>query len=356
MSLIHVTVDGIPVEVEKGTTILAAAEKVGVNIPTLCYLKGLMPDGSCRICTVEIESRGRKKMDTACSAHCNEGDAIYTHSEAVTKARREILNMLLSNHPTNCFSCPSNGDCKLQDLCYEYGVKESSYPGEMSTLPVDDSNPFFTYDPKLCILCHRCVNTCHKVVGCGAIDTTERGFESVISTPFGIPWRESSCESCGNCVSACPTGALTSKRKQNYRPWQVTKKVRTTCPHCAVGCQYDLLVKDGKIVDTAAADGPSNHGLLCVKGRSSSFDFVHSPERLTDPLIRNHSTGEFEKASWDEALDLVANRFMEIKKEHGSEVLAGFACSRSTNEDIYMLQKMVRTCFGNNNTDNCARV
>ena len=356
MNLIHVTIDGIPIEVEQGTTILEAAEQIGVKIPTLCYLKGLMPDGSCRICTVEIENRGRSKMDTACSAHCSEGDHIQTRSEAVVKARRGILDMLLSNHPTNCFSCPSNGDCKLQDLCYEYGVRETSCPGEMSDLPVDDSNPFFTYDPNLCILCHRCVNVCHKLTGCGAIDTMERGFESVISPPFGMPWSESSCESCGNCVAACPTGALTSKWKKDYRPWQVEKAVRTTCPHCAVGCQFDLLVKDGRVVDTRAADGPSNKGLLCVKGRSGSFDFVHSGRRLTAPLIRDRATNEFREASWDEALDLVANRMMDIKKEYGPDALAGFACSRSTNEDIYMLQKMVRTCFGSNNTDNCARV
>lgn len=356
MSLIHVTIDGIPVEVEQGTTILEAAERVGVKIPTLCYLKGLLPDGSCRICTVEIENRGRSKTDTACSAHCAEGDSVHTMSEKVVEARRSILNMLLSNHPTDCFSCPSNGSCKLQDLCYEYGVKESTCPGEMSNLPVDDSNPFFTFNPNLCILCHRCVNTCHKIVGCGAIDTMERGFTSVIGTPFGVDWKDSDCESCGNCVAACPTGALTSKRKQNYRPWQVEKRVRTTCPHCAVGCQYDLLVKDNKIVDVEAADGPSNGGKLCVKGRFGSYDFVHSNRRLTDPLIKDRATGEFKKASWDEALDLVASKFMDLKSKYGPNSLAGFACSRSTNEDIYMLQKMVRTCFGNNNTDNCARV
>ena len=356
MSLIHVTIDGIPVEVEKGTTILEAAEKVGVQIPTLCHIKGLMPDGSCRICTVEIESRGRSSMDTACSAHCTDGSNILTKSPKVVAARRAILDMLLSNHPTNCFSCPSNGSCKLQDLCYEYGVERTSYPGAMTDLPVDDSNPFFSYDPKLCILCHRCVNTCHKLVGCGAIDTMERGFQSVISAPFGEKWIDSSCESCGNCVAACPTGALTSKRKLNYRPWQVDKRVRTTCPHCAVGCQYDLLVKNNKIVDVEAADGPSNQNKLCVKGRFGSYDFIHSNQRLTDPLIKDRATGEFRKASWDEALDLVATRFMDLKKEYGANSLAGFACSRSTNEDIYLLQKMVRTCFGNNNTDNCARV
>lgn len=343
-------------EVEKGTTILQAAEAAGITIPTLCYIKGLMPDGSCRMCMVEIENRGWSKLDTACSAHVSEGDVIQTKSEKVIASRRGVLDLLLSNHKTDCFSCPSNGACKLQDYSYEYGVEKTSYEGEMTDFPIDDSNPFFTYNPNLCILCHRCVNTCNKIVGRGAIDTAERGFNSVISTPFGVDLRDSSCESCGNCVAACPTGALTMKRRKEYRPWQVERKVLTTCPHCATGCQYYLVVKDGKVVDTEAANGPSNRGLLCVKGRSGSFDFVHSPERLKYPLIKNKETGEFERASWDEALDLVASKFMEIKKKYGPDALAGFACSRSPNEDIYMMQKLVRCAFGTNNVDNCARV
>lgn len=354
--MIHAIIDGIPVEVEKGTTILQAAEAAGITIPTLCYIKGLMPDGSCRMCMVEIENRGWSKLDTACSAHVSEGDVIQTKSEKVIASRRGVLDLLLSNHKTDCFSCPSNGACKLQDYCYEYSVEKTSYEGEMTDFPIDDSNPFFTYNPNLCILCHRCVNTCNKIVGRGAIDTAERGFNSVISTPFGVDLRDSSCESCGNCVAACPTGALTMKRRKEYRPWQVERKVLTTCPHCATGCQYYLVVKDGKVVDTEAANGPSNRGLLCVKGRSGSFDFVHSPERLKYPLIKNKETGEFERASWDEALDLVASKFMEIKKKYGPDALAGFACSRSPNEDIYMMQKLVRCAFGTNNVDNCARV
>jgi len=352
--MIHAIINGIPVQAEEGSTILQAAQKAGIEIPTLCYIKDLLPEASCRMCLVEIE--GNPKLVTACSFPIAEGNVIHTESERVVEQRKQILDLLLSNHRVSCFSCPSNGDCKLQDYCYKYGVEETTYPGERIDYEKDESNPFFTYDPTLCILCHRCVNTCHKIVGRGAIDTTERGFQSKISTPFGIDWMDSTCESCGNCVAACPTGALSMKRRKNYRPWEIDKKVLTTCPHCATGCQYYLLVKDGKIVDTEAYDGPSNKGLLCVKGRSGSFDFVHHPSRIKYPLIKNKETGEFERATWDEALDLVARKFMEIKKQYGSDSLAGFACSRSPNEDIYMVQKMVRTCFGNNNVDNCARV
>lgn len=354
--MVRLTIDNKVVEVAKGTTILNAAEQAGIEIPTLCYIKDLLPDGSCRMCMVEMESNGRTKMDTACTAQVSENLVVSTKSEKVIKARKNVLDMLLSNHKTDCFSCASNGDCKLQDLCYEYGVEKTTFEGESVDLPIDDTNPFFTYNPNLCVLCHRCVNTCHKIVGRGAIDTMQRGFTSVIGTPFDEDWRKTNCESCGNCVEVCPTGALTMKRRKDYRPYQVDKEVLTTCPHCGTGCQYKLLVKDNKIVDVKAADGKSNKGLLCVKGRSGSFDFVHSQDRIKYPLIKNHETGEFERATWDEALDLVASKFTEIKKEYGSESLAGFACSRSTNEDIYMMQKMVRCAFGTNSIDNCARV
>ena len=201
----------------------------------------------------------------------------------------------------------------------------------------------------------RCISVCNNIACNGTLKNGRSGTFHIVDAPFGSNYKETDCESCGNCASVCPTGALTLKREVHYRDWEV-KKVLTTCPHCATGCQYYLVVKDNRIVNVEPANGPSNHHRLCVKGRSGSFDFVHSKDRIKKPLIKDRSTGEFREATWEEAIGYTAERLMEIKKKYGPESLAGFACSRSANEDIYMVQKMVRTCFGTNNTDNCARV
>ena len=353
--MIHLTIDGIETSVKEDTTILNAAKEIGIKIPTLCYLEGINEIGSCRVCVVEVE--GMEKLPTACNTKVKEGMVVKTHTPKVIEARKMMLNLILSNHHRGCFSCEQNGDCELQDLCYEYGVEESTFKGTRKWIekPHIESHPFISYKPEYCIHCQRCISTCEKVTGRKAITLAKTGMFNIIDVPFGEDWDASLCESCGNCAQACPTGAITMKKKVKYRTWEA-EKVQTTCPHCAVGCQLNLIVKDGKIVGAEGADGPSNHGRLCVKGRSASYEFVDCDRRIRYPLIKNHDTGEFERASWDEALNLVASKFTEIKNEYGPETLAGFACSRSTNEDIYMLQKMVRTAFSSNNTDNCARV
>ena len=355
--MIQCTIDGKHIEAPDGVTILELARANGIDIPTLCYLKGVNDIGSCRLCMVEAE--GYDRLLASCKTVPKEGMVIRTDTERLEEYRREMLEFLLSNHRTNCMSCAENGECTLQALCNRYGVEESSYTGSRihieEKLPLRADNPYLQYDPGKCIHCQRCINTCNDLVCSGALQGGRSGVFHTVETPFGENWKETDCESCGNCAAVCPTGALTLKRALNYRSWE-TRRVRTTCPHCATGCQLDLIVRGNEIVNAEAADGPANHGLMCVKGRSASFGFVSSPDRLTAPLIRNRETGKFEEVTWDEAIAFTAKRFMELKEQYGPDALAGFACSRSTNEDVYMVQKMVRTCFGTNNTDNCARV
>lgn len=355
--MVNITVNGKALSVNENSTILEACSANKIRIPTLCYLKQINEIGSCRICMVEIE--GYKNLFAACRTKVQEGMVIFTESEKLTSYRKHMLELILSNHKVDCLNCARNGKCQLQALCNEYDIRDTEIKGSRrhieNKLPRLDSNPYLSYDPSKCIHCMRCISMCNRAAVNGALQTGRSGLFKTIEAPFGENWKSTICESCGNCATACPTGALTVKRKRKYRSWE-TKKVLTTCPHCATGCQFYLVVKDNKIVDVEAADGPSNHGLLCVKGRNGSFDFVHSPDRITTPLIKNRETGKFEPATWEEAISYTAKRLMEIKEKYGNESLAGFACSRSANEDVYMVQKMVRTCFGNNNTDNCARV
>ncbi len=355
--MVNITINGKLYQAEEGSTILTIARNNKIDIPTLCYMEGVSDVGSCRLCMVEVE--GFTNLLPACRTKAKDGMVITTESEKLLKYRKDMLKLILSNHNLDCMSCPANGTCELQNLCNQYDIKHADHKGTRhkieQKMPVLDNNPYISYDPSKCIHCMRCISVCHNIACNGALKNSRSGVFHVVDAPFGENYKETGCETCGNCASVCPTGALTLKRENKYRDWEV-KKVLTTCPHCATGCQYFLVVKDDTVVNVEPANGPSNHNRLCVKGRSGSFDFVHSKDRLTKPLIKDKATGEFKEATWEEAISYTAKRLMEIKGKYGDESLAGFACSRSANEDIYMVQKMVRTCFGNNNTDNCARV
>ena len=348
--MLNVTIDGINVDVPEGSTILQAAEIAGVEIPTLCYLKDLTPDASCRICLVEIE--GIPKLFAACSTPIANGNVIHTNTDKIIETRKAMLELMLSNHTTDCFSCQKNGECQLQNLCYEYGVETTPYVGEKRNDPIDDSNEFFTYNPNQCILCRRCVRTCQNLHGEGAIAVTERGFAAKVASPFGQLLKDSNCVSCGNCVSVCPVGALLPKAPAKFRPWEV-KRVQTTCTYCGVGCQQELLVKGNQIVESRPLYGPANKGLMCVKGKFG-YGFVNHPDRLTKPMIRKD--GELQPVEWDEAISYIAEKINAIKAESGPDALAGLSSARCSNEDNYIFQKMMRAAIGTNNVDHCARL
>jgi len=347
------TINHQKVSFEPGQTILEAARKNGIDIPTLCHLEFARPTGACRVCLVEI--KGASSLTAACDTPAAPGMIVATESEAVIKARQMVIELMMASGDHVCPVCEANGRCVLQDLAYRYQVETVRFTRTPSIPPTEDGNPLIIRDFSKCVLCGRCVQACNEVQVNLAIEFKYDGFKSKIVTQVGdVPLEESTCVFCGECVRVCPVGALTEKQSRfKARAWETTP-VRTTCSYCGVGCQMYLHVKDGRVVKVAGVDGARpNLGRLCVKGKFGQ-DFIHSEDRLTTPLIREGDT--FRKASWDEALDLVAKRMTEIKKEHGPDALAGLTSARVTNEENYLMQKLVRTGFGTNNIDHCARL
>jgi NADH-quinone oxidoreductase subunit G len=351
MDLIKLTINGKEVEVEAGTTILKAAELMGIDIPHLCFDEDLSSVGACRLCVVEV--KGARSLVASCAAAVTPGMVVETHSPAVMEARRTILELMIANHPLDCLTCEKAGDCRLADYCYEYGIKESPFKGEKHNYPIDESNPFIVRDMNKCILCGRCVRACDEITGQNTIDFAYRGFNSKTTTFYDEELVESNCVFCGQCVSVCPTGALTEKQMQGKgRRWEF-QRTRTTCPFCGTGCNFDLCTKDGKIIGVLSnPKSPVNGRALCVKGRFG-WDFVQNEKRLKTPLIKKD--GEFVPASWDEALDLIATRLGEIKEKYGPDAFAALSSARCTNEENYLVQKFTRTVMGTNNVDHCAR-
>jgi len=337
---------------KNGQMILEAARDGGVEIPTLCYLKETTPTGACRICLVEV--KGGRSLMAACSTPVSAGMEVFTNSDRVHQERKINVEFLLSSGKHNCITCEANGNCRLQDLAYYYKITDLRFEQSEGTYPIENENPFIARDFSRCILCGRCVQACNEVVVNRAISLGYRGAKSKICTGGDQPYNNSDCVFCGQCVEVCPVGALTEKKAKGLgRPWE-TQKIRTTCPYCGVGCQQLLHVKDGRIVKvTAVEDAQPNQGRLCVKGRFA-YDFIYSEDRLKTPLIRQEN-GEFREASWDEALDLVANKFKGIIEKHGPDSIAGVSCARSINEDSYQMQKLFRAVIGTNNIDHCAR-
>ncbi len=351
MAEVTLTINGRQVTVPQGSTVLDAAKKLGVFIPTLCYDPELTIDGSCRMCVVEV--KGARTLMISCATAATEGMVVETESPSVLEARKTILELLLANHPMDCLTCARNGDCRLQDYAYMYGVKEGGFKGAVHQYQVEDDNPFIIRDMNKCILCGKCVRACAQIQGNSVVDYAFRGFNTKIAPAMDTTLAGSNCVFCGNCVAVCPVGALQEKDlRSKARTWEV-KKVRTTCPYCGTGCNFDLNVKDGKVVGVTSCDGDVNGRALCVKGRFG-YGFIHHPDRLKKPLIKKD--GQFVEASWDEAISLVAEKLGAIKAGHGPEALAVLSSARCTNEENYLLSKLTRAVFGTNNIDHCARL
>lgn len=342
--MLKLIINGRQVTSTSGITVLQAAQEASIYIPTLCADPDLEPHGGCRLCIIEI--KGMRGMPTACTTTISDGMVINTETDAVNKARRSVIDLLIADHPMDCLTCVKNQRCELQEVAAYLGITERHLPRTTTERPVDDSNPFFTLDRNYCILCQRCTRTCDEVTGVNAIEIINRGYDSKVSTFGDKPLMESICKSCGECVVRCPVAALVPKN--NIIP---TCEVETTCPYCGVGCMMYLGIRDDKIVSIQGSrNSQANNGRLCVKGRYGIADFVHSSQRLAKPLIRKNDV--FQEASWDEALDTVAEKL----SGYSGNQIAVIASAKCTNEENYIVQKFARTVLHTNNIDHCARL
>jgi formate dehydrogenase major subunit len=352
---VQVEIDGLPATVKAGTSILRAARESGVDIPKLCATDSLKPFGSCRMCLVEVE--GRKGYPASCTTPIEAGMKIRTQTEALAQLRRNVMELYISDHPLDCLTCAANGDCELQDMAGAVGLREVRYGFEGENhldAGVDSSNPYFQFDASKCIVCSRCVRACDEVQGTFALTIQGRGFDSKVSAGISEDFLNSECVSCGACVQACPTATLMEKSIVDHG--QPERSVKTTCAYCGVGCSFVAEMRGDQVVRmTPDKDGQANHGHSCVKGRFAWGYSTHR-DRVLDPLIRDSIDKPWRKVSWDEAIQYTAKRFQEIQAEHGRKSIGGITSSRCTNEEVFVVQKLVRAAMGNNNVDTCARV
>ncbi len=403
---INFKLNGKTAVAQKGQTILQAAAENGVKIPTLCYHKDLNPTGSCRICVVDVKDS--RFMQAACTTQVWEGMEIETHNETALLSRKNTLEMMLANHPQDCITCEANGACELQDLSYEYKVEVPSWGSKGTRYPVNsDPNPFIRVDMNRCILCGRCVQACAEIQVRDVWGFAERGFDKVVVAGADVPMLEAGCESCGQCVAYCPTGALENKLNYGIARAKDVEKVTTTCTYCGVGCQFDFLVKTDAVSERSVAqsksgsngsrpsttgsstvafrsgtkrivgvesnpDAPVNGMALCVKGRYG-WDFIHHEERLTKPLVRRYllengskPKGELAagtnplwdwvETSWEQALDIAAENLASARDKHGADSIGILTSAKCTNEENYLMNKFARQVVGTNNIDHCARL
>lgn len=354
---VRVKINGHEVSVPQHFTILDACKSNNIDIPTLCYLKDICDEGSCGVCVVEVAKA--RTMQRACITQVFEGMEITTDSKAIDLVRKTNVELMLANHPLDCMTCDKDGDCELQNLAYHYGIKKSRFLAESAILDETkpncwSTNPFIEFNPNKCILCRRCVSACANQAITEAISIANRGFHSVVSTPFLLPLEQTNCQFCAACVQACPTGALIEKSRIGKGKLKDLEGTNTTCAYCGVGCQLTIYKdKKNELVMAKGTDMIPNYSRTCVKGRYG-HEYTQSKERLTTPLIKRN--GKFEEATWEEALSYTAARLTEIKTKYGPDSIAVLGSSRCTNEDNYVVQKFARAVIGTNNVDNCARL
>jgi formate dehydrogenase alpha subunit len=340
-SLINLKIDGKQVQIAAGATILEAAEKLGIKIPTLCYLQKVSPTGACRVCVVEVA--GTDKTVTACNTRVVEGLDITTQSEKLSAIRRQVVELLLVNHPLDCPVCDAGGECDLQDICYSQDVTSQPFTAEDVNAPTIDHWPLIQQVPNRCILCEKCVKVCHEVIGATALLINNKGDKAFIDKDLAR------CEFCGNCVQVCPTGTMISKPfKFKARPWEL-RKTESVCTLCSAQCQVRYESKHGKVLRVTSADGVTvNDGNLCVGG-FFGHGYLNSAERLTVPLV------DQQPSSWEAALGRASSDLARLRDAGGGHALAGLASGRLTNEEGYLFQKLFRVALGSNNLDSEAR-
>jgi formate dehydrogenase major subunit len=363
---VTLTIDGVKVTVPEGTSVMRAAMEMGTQIPKLCATDSLKEFGSCRLCLIEVE--GRNGTPASCTAPVAEGIVVHTQTERLKKLRRGVMELYISDHPLDCLTCSANGDCELQDMAGAVGLREVRYGydganhvfekqnGVVNTawMEKDESNPYFAYDASKCIVCNRCVRACEETQGTFALTISGRGFGSRVSAGMDESFLASECVSCGACVQACPTATLSEKKL--IQIGQPEHSVITTCAYCGVGCTFKAEMRGEEVVRMVPyKDGKANRGHSCVKGRFA-WGYATHRERQLKPMVREKITDPWREATWEEAMQRIASEFARIQAKYGRDSVGGITSSRCTNEETFLVQKLIRSGFGNNNVDTCARV
>ncbi len=353
--MVTLTIDGQTCTVPAGTSVMRAAAETGINIPKLCATDSVEAFGSCRLCLVEIQ--GRRGYPASCTTPAEEGMVVRTETPKLHDLRRNVMELYISDHPLDCLTCPANGDCELQDMAGQVGLRNVRYGFDGANHlddPTDASNPYFSYDASKCIVCSRCVRACEEVQGTFALTITGKGFESRVTAGQYEDFIDSECVSCGACVQACPTATLTEKTVIDMG--QPEHSVITTCAYCGVGCSFKAEMKGEQVVRMVPwKDGQANRGHSCVKGRFA-WGYATHQDRITKPMIRASIQDPWREVSWEEAIQYAASEIKRIQAKYGRNSVGGLTSSRCTNEETYLVQKLVRAAFGTNNVDTCARV